>query len=236
MKTLIYFLLLSPNLFGQIDLKFNNNFTGIFSSNLTKSIGFNYVGNNSIEYKKASLDINTNYALRLEAGLKEHEFSQRQGISWYFKKYNLFVTHQYNYSLLRNIHSDNWLGLGLGIRPALKAGKLSLSYATIYQNTLLSGGERAAQFRHSLRVKIKLVKKNISFSSEFFYQPALSDFNDMIITGNTQISFFIQKPVNFIIQDVVNYINRSNIILVHNLTLGIAYKFDKSFDKKVDLK
>ena len=58
----------------------------------------------------------------------------------------------------------------------------------------------------------------------------------MIITGNTQISFFIQKPVNFIIQDVVNYINRSNIILVHNLTLGIAYKFDKSFDKKVDLK
>ncbi len=232
MKQLFIFLILSFNLFSQAELKLDNNFTGILSSNNVTTFGFNYVGNNSLNIKKkVSVDFSTNYAMRFSPALKENEFIQRQNIGYGKEKWDAFLTHQYNYSLIRQIESDNWLGIGGGVKFPFSWGKLSFSYATIYQNSVYLNLDSKTLFRHSFRTKIKFEKKNISFSSEYFLQPSMTDFSDMIIYGNSKISFFTSKPFTFIIQDVVNYRSTSNVRLIHNLSLGVGYKFSKSIKK-----
>jgi len=231
MRILIIFLLLSFNLLSQVDLKLDNNLTGILSTTNTTTFGFNYVGNNSVDIKKISIDLSTLYAIRFSPALKENEFVQRQNVGYEREKWDLFVTHQYNYSLIRKIEADNWLGVGGGLKFRYSWGKISFSYATIYQSSDYFDLDRESLFRHSLRTKIKVDKKNISFSSEYFFQPNISDLNDMIIYGTTKISLFTSKPFNFVIQDVVNYRNTSSIKLVHNLSLGVGYKFSKTIKK-----
>jgi hypothetical protein len=60
----------------------------------------------------------------------------------------------------------------------------------------------------------------------------MTDFSDLIIFGNSKISLFTSKPFTFIIQDVVNYRSSSTVRLIHNLSLGVGYKFSKSIKKK----
>jgi hypothetical protein len=139
----------------------------------------------------------------------------------------MFITHQYNYSLIRKIKSDNWIGIGAGLKFIFNWGKLSLSYATIYQNSEYFIIERETIFRHSVRTKIKLEKKNVCFSSEYFFQPNMFNFKDVIIYGTSKISLSTGKSVSFVIQDVVNYRSSSSVETVHNLSLGIGYKFNK---------
>ena len=232
MKQLIIFLLLSFNILSQTDIKLDNNFTGIFSSNTVTTFGFNYVGNNSVDIKKMSLDFSTNYAMRFNPQLRENEFAQRVNLGYEKEKWDAFATYQYNYSLIRKIEADHWIGLGMGLKYKYSWGKFSVSYATIYQNSDYFVSETQDIFRHSLRTKIKVDRKNISFSSEYFFQPNMTDFSDLIIFGNSKISLFTSKPFTFIIQDVVNYRSSSTVRLIHNLSLGVGYKFSKSIKKK----
>jgi hypothetical protein len=229
---LLIFLLISFNLLSQTEIKLDNNFTGILSTNKTTTFGFNYVGNNSIDFKKISYDFSTNYSTRFSPNLKENEFNQRQNIGYEKEKWDLFITHQYNYSLIRQINSDNWLGVGGGLKFKYNWGKISLSYATIYQSSNYFVNESEYLFRHSLRTKIKYEKKNISFYSEYFFQPNVSNFDDIIIYGNSKISLLLNKSLSFIIQDVVNWRSTSDVKLIHNLSLGIGYKFNKVIKKK----
>jgi hypothetical protein len=231
MRLLFIFLIISYNLFSQTELKLDNNFTGILSTNNTTTFGFNYVGNNSIDIKKISLDFSTNYAMRFSPALKENEFVQRQNLGYEKEKWDVFLTYQYNYSLIRKIESDNWLGIGGGVKFKYGWGKLSFSYATIYQNSNYVNLQSESLFRHSFRTRIKLDKKNISFSSEYFLQPSYTNFNDIIIYGTSKISLFPSKPFTFIIQDVINYRRTSDVKLIHNLTLGVGYKFSKVIKK-----
>jgi hypothetical protein len=232
MRLLFIFLILSYNLFSQTELKLDNNFTGILSTNTTTTFGFNYVGNNSLDIKKLSLDFSTNYAMRFSPILKENEFIQRANIGYEREKWDAFVTYQYNYSLIRKIEADNWLGIGGGVKFKYSWGKLSFSYATIYQNSNYLNMDNQSLFRHSLRARIKLDKKNISFSSEYFIQPSYNRFDDIIIYGTSKLSLFTNKPFNFIIQDVINYRSTSDVKLIHNLSLGVGYKFNKVIKKK----
>jgi hypothetical protein len=232
-KTLLFlFILLSLNISSQTEIKLDNNFTGILSTNNTTTFGFNFVGNNSIDLNKISFDFSTNYAMRFSPILKENEFIQRQNIGYEKEKWDLFITHQYNYSLIRKINADNWLGIGGGLKFKYKWGKLSFSYATIYQNSDYFQQQSEYLFRHSLRGKLKFERKNISFSSEYFYQPNFIDFKDVIIYGNSKISLFTNKSINIIIQDVVNWRSTSDVKLIHNLSLGIGYKMNKVIKKK----
>lgn len=234
-KPLLFLLILFVlrfNLFSQSEVKLDNNFTGILSTNNTTTFGFNFVGNNSIELKRISLDLSTNYAIRFSPTIKENEFIQRQNIGYEREKWDLFITHQYNYSLIRKIEADNWLGIGGGIKFRYNWGKLSFSYAAIYQSSEYFSQSDEFLFRHSLRCKLKIEKKNISFSSEYFYQPSFSNFNDVIVYGNSKISLFTNRSVNFIIQDVVNYRSTSTVKTIHNLSLGIGYKLNKVIKKK----
>jgi hypothetical protein len=229
---LLFFLLISFNLLSQTEIKLDNNFTGILSTNNTTTFGFNYVGNNSIDVRKISYDFSTNYSTRFSPNLKENEFNQRQNIGYEKEKWDLFVTHQYNYSLIRQITSDNWIGIGGGFKFRYSWGKISFSYATIYQSSNYFVNTSEYLFRHSLRTKLKLEKKNISFYSEYFFQPNMTNFNDIIIYGNSKISLFTNKSVNLIIQDIVNYRSYSSVKFIHNLSLGIGYKLNKVTNKK----
>ena len=229
---LLFFLLISFNLLSQTEIKLDNNFTGILSTNNTTTFGFNYVGNNSINVRKISYDFSTNYSTRFSPNLKENEFNQRQNIGYEKEKWDLFVTHQYNYSLIRQIKSDNWIGIGGGFKFRYSWGKISFSYATIYQSSNYFLNTSEYLFRHSLRTKLKLEKKNISFYSEYFFQPNMTNFNDIIIYGNSKISLFTNKSVNLIIQDIVNYRSYSSVKFIHNLSLGIGYKLNKVTNKK----
>lgn len=229
---LLLSIFLSFSLFSQTEIKLDNNLTGILSTSNTTAFGFNYVGNNSIDFKKISYDFSTNYATRFSPNLKENEFIQRQNIGYEKEKWDMFITHQYNYSLIRKIKSDNWIGIGAGLKFIFNWGKLSLSYATIYQNSEYFIIERETIFRHSVRTKIKLEKKNVCFSSEYFFQPNMFNFKDVIIYGTSKISLSTGKSVSFVIQDVVNYRSSSSVETVHNLSLGIGYKFNKKVSQK----
>lgn len=229
MRLLFILLTLSLNLFSQTEIKLDNNFTGILSTNKITTFGFNFVGNNSVEVKKLSLDFSTNYATRFSPGIKENEFIQRQNIGYEREKWDLFITQQYNYSLIRQISADNWLGVGGGLKFKYIWGKLSFSYATIYQSSDYFTQQNEYLFRHSFRTKIKFEKKNIGFSSEYFFQPNMSDFNDVIIYGTSKINLFTGKSLSFIIQDVINYRSTSDVKLIHNLSLGVGYKFNKIY-------
>ena len=230
MKLLI--LILIPfNILSQTEIKLDNNLTGILSTNNTNTFGFNYTGNNSIEIKKTSIDLLTNYSTIFSPKIKENEFTQKQNIGFKIKKCNLFITHQYNHSLIRKISVDNWLGIGGGLDFNNKFGKLSLSYATIYQKTNYYFDNSEYYFRHSLRLKFKIDVKNTSLTSEYFYQPNIINPKDLIIYGNSKLTLFNNKPINLVIRDFINYRSNSNVKLIHNLTLGIGYKFNKSFKK-----
>ena len=186
----LFILLVSFNIFTQTEIKLDNNFTGILSTNNTTTFGFNFVGNNSIDLKRISYDFSTNYSTRFSPTLKENEFNQRQNIGYEKEKWDLFITHQYNYSLIRKINADNWLGIGGGLKFKYNWGKISLSYATIYQSSNYFINDSEYLFRHSLRTKLKIEKKNISFYSEYFFQPNVSNFDDIIIYGNSKLSLY----------------------------------------------
>lgn len=234
MRLLFIFLSISLNLLSQTEIKLDNNFTGILSTNNVTTFGFNFVGSNSVEVKKLSLDFSTNYATRFSPALKENEFIQRQNIGYEREKWDLFITHQYNYSLIRQINADNWLGVGGGVKFKYNWGKLSFSYATIYQSSDYFTQQNEYLFRHSFRTKIKYEKKNIGFSSEYFFQPNTTDFNDIIIYGTSKINLFTGKSLSFIIQDVLNFRSTSDVKLIHNLSLGVGYKFNKTIKKQTN--
>lgn len=228
---LLSILIISHFSISQTEIKLDNNLTGILSSNKTTSFGLNFVGSNSIKLNKISVDIATNYAIRFSPTIKENEFIQRQNVGLEKDKWNLFLTHQFNYSLIREIETDNWLGIGGGIKFKYKWGGLSLSYASIYQNSNYINQHSDNLFRHSVRTKIKYENKNISFSSEYFFQPNMVNFNDLIIYGSSTIGLSVNKSLSFIIQDVINWRSESDVQLIHNLSLGMGYKFNKIIKK-----
>jgi hypothetical protein len=87
------------------------------------------------------------------------------------------------------------------------------------------------KLRHSIRAKIKIDKKLFSLSTEYYYQPNINDFNDCIIYGTTKLTLLTGKPINFIIQDQMNFRSTSDVKMINNLTFGVAYKFIKKIVK-----
>ena len=51
--------------------------------------------------------------------------------------------------------------------------------------------------------------------------------NNVIITGNTKIILKSNKHLSFMIQDVINYVSTSKVVMIHNLTIGLGYLFNK---------
>jgi len=229
---LLFFLLVSNFLYSQKEISLENNISGILNTTQTTQTTLQYVGNNGFDYKKFAVDLGTNYSLRLNPQIKENEFASRLNIAYNEDYWDSFITYQINYSHIRKIQMDNWIGVGLGGKMKFKWGKLSLSYATLYQNTNYLINDDTQIFRHSIRARVKYSNKWIGLSTEYYYQPNFINFNDYIIFGTTKVSLFNDKKVNLIFQDVINYRSTSDIKLIHNLTVGVGYKFIKKIPAK----
>ena len=233
-----YLLLLISILFSitsnaQTEISLDNSLSG--SLNQGKSgniIGVNFTGNNSFDFgKHIALDLGTNYNTQYTPELTQNELIQKVNFGYNKERWDLFTTYQYNYSLVRGIQADNWLGIGGGVKEKFSWGKASLSYAFLYQNTDYMINPNTNKLRHSIRAKIKIDKKLFSLSTEYYYQPNINDFNDCIIYGTTKLTLFPTKPFNFIIQDQMNFRSTSDVRMMNNLTFGIAYKFIKKIVK-----
>ena len=133
---------------------------------------------------------------------------------------------------MREISSDNWTGVGADIKKSKSWGKVSLSYAFISQNTIYFSDTTSQKFRHSIRPKIKIEKKLFTISTEYFYQPNIKSIKDYIIYGTTKVVILPKNALSFTFQDVINYRSISTVNMIHNLTFGLSYKFNKKNLKK----
>jgi len=242
MKLLILFLFISVNLFSQDSLSvdtaffanseilngynFDNSLTGVLVQSNIDNINITYIGNNSINFKNLDLNSTLNYTVGFSPSINQNEFSHKLNISHENKNIFSFVNNQYNYSLLRSMQNDNWIGLGMGYKKKFKNSKLSLSYGIIYQNTEYFNNSVKENIRHSVRVKFNYQKKIFGFYTEYYYQPSMVT-NNVIITGNTKIILKSNKHLSFMIQDVINYVSTSKVVMIHNLTIGLGYLFNK---------
>ena len=216
---------------SQTEINLDNNVTGIYSQSTISNLGLNANGSNGFYHKHLSFDFNTNYLLKISKNITENEFLHRSTIDYDKGKWDAFITHQYNYSLIRKIESDNWIGIGFGLKKKFTSSKISLSYAFMYQRADYSSSSVEEELRHSLRLKYKVDTKLIGFSTEFYYQPTIFDLSDYIILGTSKIVILPEHKINFIIQDVLNIRSESDITTLHNLTIGLGVKLNKKFEK-----
>jgi hypothetical protein len=227
--SLLLFILLSVKLNAQTEVSLDNSLSGSLNQGKTGNIiGVNFTGNNSFDFgKHISLDLGTNYNIQYTPQLSQNELIQKVNLGYNKEHWDLFTTYQYNYSLVRSIQADNWLGIGGGVKEKFSWGKASLSYAFLYQNTEYMDNPNTNKLRHSIRAKIKIEGKKLGITTEYYYQPNINDFSDCIIYGTTKLIFFPNKPLNFIIQDQMNFRSTSDVKMINNLTFGVAYKFNK---------
>ena len=229
---LLLFVLFSIKTYAQTEISLDNSLSGSFNQGKSNIIGLNFTGNNSFDFgKHIALDLGTNYNTQYTPILTQNELIQKANLGYNKEHWDLFTTYQYNYSLVRSIQSDNWLGIGGCIKEKFNWGKASLSYAFLYQNTDYMINTSTNKLRHSIRAKIKIEKKKFGITTEYYYQPNIKDFNDCIIYGTTKLTLFPTKPFNFIIQDQMNFRSTSDVRMMNNLTFGIAYKFTKKIVK-----
>ena len=78
-------------------------------------------------------------------------------------------------------------------------------------------------------MKCGIQNKIVGISGEYYFQPKFDYLPDYIVYGTGTISFFPKNKVNLILQDVLNYQTRSNVKLIHNVSIGIRVKLDYNF-------
>ena len=233
MRKIYLLLLFITSISSAQELNLDNNLTGnaVQADNNTRSVAFNYIGDNTLTLKNFDINSNTNYTFLTD---KQDELLQRFNVMYKFPERKFddysFFTYQFNSSLIRKIDEDHWFGLGYGVKKKIDSTlSVSTSYAILFQDILWSSGETKTFFRHSLRGKVKLTRNDFEIVSEYFYQPNIQYFNEYIIIGTTKLVIMPKNKLNFIIQDVVNYNSTTEVKLLHTISLGIQYKFTKKF-------
>jgi hypothetical protein len=236
MRLLFLFLFISVSLFGQDTLvmdtagltgyNFDNSLTGVLAQSNSKNINITYIGNNTVNFRKFDVNSTLNYTIGFSPSINQNEFSHKLNMTHENKNMFSFVNNQYNYSLIRSMQNDNWVGLGVGYKKRFKQSKVSLSYGVIYQNTQFFNDSIKQNIRHTVRFRYNYDKNKFGFYCEYYYQPNMIA-NNVIITGNTKLMLKSNKNLSFMIQDVINYDSTSKVVMIHNLTIGIGYLFKK---------
>ena len=225
----IYLLLLfiTSISFAQKELNLDNNLTcNTVQADEIKNIGFVYSGSNSLTIENTVIDFNTNYSYLTNT---QNELSQKLNVSHKFNNQQLFLTYQFNSSYLRDTRTDNWIGVGYGFKKNIGKINTGISYATVYQDIHHYDGDNQNQLRHSVRCKLKYDGTHLTIQSEYWYQPTFQDFKNYIVTGNTKLSILPKNDVSFIVQDMFNYNSKSSVKIIHTISFGIQYKFNKKF-------
>ena len=201
-------------------LRYNlSNDFGYFYSN---SHSINYTGENVFHKKKYQLSINTSYAYsNTNSQVDQNELLNKTSLSYN----NFFVNHIFNISYSRQIHYENFLGIGYVYR--FKKQPMSLSYAILGQHRQYYYDSTEYKIRHSLRLKLKYNLKIINFSFECYYQPNFLKIGDYIIYSNSKIIFFEDRKINLSFSDNINYQSSSSVKMVHSFSVGVGFNIEK---------
>ena len=229
---LLVMILLPMLSIGQKKLQLENSITGTHSTtkfgNQTEMM---INGSNTLQYNKFGFDFNPYYSLVFSPNMSENELNLRENIRYEGKKMNVFLTMQYNKSFIREIKNEHWVGIGAGKKFYNNDKfKYSVSYAVIYDNKTFTNGETDGFFRNSLRGKVKYKGKLANLSFEYFYQPAFNNFDDYIVYGKSQLILLPGEPINFVIEQNLNYNNFSKVRLIQSVSFGINYSLEKDLN------
>lgn len=205
---------------------YNNTVSGMYIDNSIKQINVNFTGDNSITKGEKSFNSNTSYSYAYTTEVVNNELLQKTNIG----NERFFISHIFNHSLTRNIKYDNFFGVGYGF----KWKHLSLSYASMYENTIYNQKSSVDVFRHSVRVKVKYNNKLISLVTEYYYQPNMVKLNDVVVYGSTKISLLQKNKLSFSITDVVSYRSLNKVKLMHTIGVGISYNLKITNKNLVD--
>ena len=202
-------------------LNLSNSVSGMYMYNNNSPLfNFSYSGDNSIEKKHVKLSTTTIYGYQYNLEPLFIEWQQKSNLSYK----NFFVLHVFNYSFVRDIPSDNSIGIGY----SKKWKHVSISYASIYQRTrYIMDPSLIECVRHSVRLKLKYEIPSTSILFEYYFQPNVQTIKDIIVYGNVKLSLFNTRKFNLTLSDIINYRSMSNVKLIHTLILGIGYNFKK---------
>ena len=206
-----------------VKVSLDNNINGAYTkfSNNSNIVNVGFVGDNSVSYKKFKLSSSSNYSLSFRDTILANELVEKTNAGYA----DFFLSNVYTQSLVRSVRNDNAFGIGYGKKLSIKKFDLSLSYAVLYQKTFYNNGTTKQVGRNSFRTKIKYDGNLIGFSTEFYYQPNFESMEDYIVYGDAKLIFLPKKRLNFILQDAINYISKSEVRMLHNLAFGVGYTF-----------
>ena len=206
-----------------VKVSLDNNINGAYTkfSNNSNIVNIGFVGDNSVSYKKFKLSSSSNYSLSFRDTILANELVEKTNAGYA----DFFLSNVYTQSLVRSVRNDNAFGIGYGKKFSIKKLDLSLSYAILYQKTFYNNGTTKQVGRNSFRTKLKYDGNLIGFSTEFYYQPNFESMKDYIVYGNAKLIFLPKKRLNFILQDAINYISKSEVRMLHNLAFGVGYTF-----------
>jgi hypothetical protein len=216
------------NLISQTDtlkLSLDNSVSALYNTQSSSNqTSFSYSGNNTLSYNKFQFNTTTSYQLVYNKSIISNELLEKTNIS----RSSLFLSHIYNYSLSRKIISDHSVGFGYSKKWNINNLTLGLSYAILSQRTDYSDKQDILITRHSARFKLKYSNSIISFLTEIYFQPNIKSYYDKIIYGSTKLIIKPKAKLNIAFQDAINYRSLSSVKLIHNLTVGLSYQFEKT--------
>ena len=233
MKILILLLSISINSFAikdTIRINLNENITGSYNS--LKSGEQLLISINSLNHFELSrwyMDINPYYNLGyLQKSMSSNELSTKEDIGAHWNRLSTFIATQYNSSFIRDIDYDQWYGIGIGRRFNInKRISVSLSYCYQYEFRRYKDKLEEEIQRSSIRSKIGINYTNFNLSFEYYFAPSNSTINDINIFGSSTLTLLPNRPINFIVQNIYNYISTDRVKTIQNTTIGLRVKINK---------
>lgn len=213
------------NVKDSVKVSLENSLNGAYTKFSDKSniINIGIVGDNSVSYGNFKAASSSNYSLSFRDTILANEFVEKTNVGYG----DIFLSNVYSHSFVRSIRNDNSFGIGYGRKFSVRKLEMSFSYAVLYQRTVYKSGSLNMVERSSFRTKIKYEGDLVGFSTELYYQPSFRSFEDYIVYGNAKLVLLPKKRLNFILQDAVNYISKSEVRMLHNLAFGVGYTFKK---------
>jgi hypothetical protein len=232
------FLILTYSLSAQndtIQTSYKVDLTGVLNQvNGSTRTTLNFNALNTVKWKKFESSVSTDYQLVSDDGTNAvNDFTVRLQPKIVDEKYSIFSFGQLSSLESKRITQrfEGGLGGGVTVYKKDKLLQINLSYATLYYNNNFQDLTNRNGFRHSPRIQIygKNEKSKLSYSTEMFYQPAFSNFNDYILRTKSSVGFDLNKKFtitllyntwfeSYFIQDAIND--------VKTFTVGTTFKID----------
>jgi len=230
-KSFILFFTFLPFLsFGQ-NHDLDINFGGLHNSGNSTLTQINSTINYTLKYKSSEVSNRFNYLYVSQVGQK----TQRECYYWInpkisYKNFTFFLQNEVLTNSRRNI--DLRVGPGGGVEYHFiknDSTSLSNSLALMYENTNYSD-VKIGVTRLSYRIKGKIERGNVKFTSEIWFQPDIFSFSKIKGLSINQLTVNVGKGIGLIAKYEVYYeqFNTQGALpLDQRMSLGLNYKIKK---------